>query len=227
MARPKLSARPRVVRGKKVALLRSRGVLPGVVYGAGHESQAIELDVREFEVLHKRTGRHAVLDLQVEGDGGVQPVLLQTVQVHPVTRRPLHVDLLVVNLQEERTVEAAIVIVGESEAVDKLGGVLLHLRDAVTVRAKPDDLPSGIELDISSLVDFDGVLHASDLIMPDGVTLLTDPIEPLARVQAPRVEEEPVVAEAAEGEAPGEAEAEAGAESGGAAEESGAGDSES
>jgi large subunit ribosomal protein L25 len=71
------------------------------------------------------------------------------------------------------------------------------------VRAKPDDLPSGIELDITPLVDFEVTLHASDLVMPSGVTLITDPTEALARVQQPRVEEEPVAATAAEA-APGE-----------------------
>ena len=55
---------------------------------------------------------------------------------------PIHVDLLVVNLQEEMTVDVPVVAVGESAAIDKLGGVLLHLHDRVMVRAKPDDLPS-------------------------------------------------------------------------------------
>ena len=188
----------------------------------------IELDAREFETLQRHSGRHAVLDLKVEGDGKAQPVLLQAIQEHPVTRRPLHVDLLVVNLEEERTVDAPIVIVGESLAIDRLGGVLLHLRDAVLVRAKPDDLPSGIELDITPLEDFDAVLHVSDLKVPEGVTMVTDASEPVARVQAPRIEEEPVAAEVAEGEAEADttAEGEAAAESGGAEGSSGE-DSES
>jgi hypothetical protein len=67
------------------------------------------------------------------------------------------------------------------------------------VRCKPDDLPSGIEIDISPLVDFDAALHASDLIMPVGVTLVTDPSDAIARVQQPRIEEEPVAAAPAEG----------------------------
>jgi large subunit ribosomal protein L25 len=67
--------------------------------------------------------------------------------------------------------------------------VLLHLRDAVLVRAKPDELPSAIELDITPLDTFDAVLHARDLRMPPGVTLVTDPGEAIARVQPPRIEE--------------------------------------
>jgi len=224
MSRLKLTAQPRDTLGKEVAKLRREGLLPGVVYGAGVESQSIQLDARDFGLLHRQAGRHAVLDLEIEGDGKPRPVLLQAVQVHPVTRQPLHIDLLAVNLEEERTVDAAIVMVGESNAVARLGGVLLHLRDSVSVRAKPDDLPSGIELDITPLEDFDAVLHVSDLRIPPGVTLITELSEPIARVQPPRVEEEPVAtaeeAEAAEGEEAAAAEAEAAAESGEAAETS-------
>jgi len=208
-----LSVRPRSVRGKEVAKLRRAGTLPGVVYGAGLESQPIAIDAREFEALHRQAGRNAVVDLQLDGDKPV-PVLLHVIQEHPVTRKTIHVDFLAVNMEEERTIEVPILIVGESEAVDKQGGVLLHLRDAVLVRAKPDDIPTGVELDISSLVDFEQTLHASDLRIPPGVTLMTDPAEAVARVQAPRLEEvEPVAEaeEAVEGEEAGEAgEAESG-----------------
>jgi len=222
MARPQLSAEPRAVLGKKVAQLRRDGRVPAVVYGAGRESTAISLDLREFDNLHRHTGRNVVLDLKVAGDAKAQPVLVQTIQEHPVGRQPLHIDLLVVNLEEERTADVPVTTVGESVAVDKLGGVLLHLRDAVQVRAKPDDLPSSLELDISSLETFDAVLHVSDLLLPEGVTLVTDPAEALARVQPPRVEEEPVVTAeeeegvAAEGEAAqeGEQAAEASEDSG-------------
>jgi len=201
MTRPILSVRPRSLRGKKVATLRRAGTLPGVVYGAGIESQPITIDAREFEALHRQAGRNAVVDLKLDTNKPL-PVLLHVIQEHPVTRRTIHVDFLAVNMEEERTIDVAILIVGESEAVDKQGGVLLHLRDTVLIRAKPDDIPTGVELDISSLVDFEQTLHASDLLIPEGVTLVTDPTEAVARVQAPRIEEaEPVVeaAEAAEG----------------------------
>jgi len=154
--------------------------------------------MHEFELFHRHSGRHAVVDLSVSGDGKTKPVLLQNIQEHPISRHPIHVDLLVVNLQEEMTVDVQVVAVGESAAVDKLGGVLLHLHERVIVRAKPDDLPSALEIDISSLDSFESVLHVSDLQIPAGVTLVTDPTEQLLRVQPPRVEEEPVAAEAEE-----------------------------
>jgi large subunit ribosomal protein L25 len=172
----------------------------------------IQLDAHEFEILHRQTGRNAVVDIQLDG-GRPKPVMLHHIQEHPLTRKTLHVDFLAVNMEEERTIDVPIVVVGASEAVDRMGGVLLHLRDAVIVRAKPDDIPSGVELDISSLVDFEHVLHASDLQIPEGVTLVTDATEPLARVQAPRLEEaepQPELPEGLEVVEGGEAAAETG-----------------
>jgi large subunit ribosomal protein L25 len=214
MTRPSLSVRPREVRGKEVAKLRRQGTLPGVVYGAGQDSMPIAMDAREFDILHRQAGRNAVVDLHLDG-AKPQPVLLHAIQEHPLTRKPIHIDFLAVNMEEERTIDVPVLIIGESEAVDKLGGVLLHFRDAVLIRAKPDDIPAGVELDITPLADFESILHASDLHMPSGVTLVTEPTEPLARVQAPRLEEVEPTAEAelevieggepaAEGEAPAE-----------------------
>lgn len=197
MSRPQLSATPRQVQGKAVKQLRNAGILPAVVYGAGRTSQAIQLEAKAFELLRRRAGRNVLVDLALDGDKP-QPVLVHHIHEHPVTRHTLHVDLLVVNMAEERTVDVPIAITGHSEAVEKLGGVLLHLRDTVQVRALPDDLPSSLELDVTPLDTFDAVLHVSDLLMPAEVTLVTDTSEAIARVQPPRIEEVPEVPEEAE-----------------------------
>ena len=106
-------------------------------------------------------------------------------------------------MTEELTVDVPLVASGESNAVEQLGGTLLHPTESVRVRALPDHLPQSIEYSIDSLVDFDAAIHVRDLVVPEDVTLLTDPEDVVAKVQAPRVEveEEPVVAEGAEGEA--------------------------
>lgn len=193
--RPRLAAEPRTITGKKVAALRRAGKVPAVVYGHGQASQPIQVDAHELDQLRRHTGRNALLDLTL-GKGKATPVMLQHVQEHPVTRRPVHVDLYVIKLTEEISVDVPVSFVGESPAVRRDGGTLLHLRDGVTVRALPTDLPSVLEVEAERLVDFDTVITVGDLVLPAGVTLVTDRDEPLARVQPPRVSEEPVVAEA-------------------------------
>ena len=213
--RPILAAEPRAVTGKKVATLRRSGILPAVVSEPGTDSEVIQIDAHDWEVLRRqRVGRNTLVDLKV-ASGRARPVLVQGIQEHPVSRRPLHVDFYVVRMTEEMAIDVPISSVGTSYAVDKLGGTLLHLRDTVHVRALPADLPSVLEVDISAIADFETTLHVSDLIVPPRVTLLTDPAELVSRVQPPRIELEVAPAieavEAAEAEAPAVEEASAGA----------------
>ena len=214
-ARATLAAEHREITGKKVAGLRRAGRLPAVVYGHGIASDSLTVDAHEFEQLRRHTGPNALVDLSVDGKKA-QPVLVHSVQVHPVNRRPLHVDLFLVRMTEELTVDVPLVATGEALAITQHGGTLLHPIESVRVRALPDHLPQSIEYSIEPLVDFDTSIYVRDLVVPSDVTLLTDGDEIIAKVQQPRVEEEPVVvgeAEAAEGEEAAAAGAEGGSES--------------
>jgi large subunit ribosomal protein L25 len=223
-ARPTLAAAPREVTGKAVSRLRRDGKLPGVVYGHGVASSNVSLDTHEFELLRRHAGPNALIDLSVGGKKA-QPVLVQSVQVHPVNRKPLHVDLFLVRMTEELTVDVPLVATGTSLAVEQLGGTLNHQVEHLRIRALPDHLPQSIEYSIESLVDFDATIHVRDLTVPSDVTLLNNPDDVVARVQPPRVEVEEVP-EVAEGETP-EGEPAAGAaaegEGGGAREGEGGG----
>jgi large subunit ribosomal protein L25 len=134
-------------------------------------------------------------------------------------------------MTDELTVDVPLVPTGKSEAIETLGGTLLHVTENIRIKALPDHLPQAITYDLAPLDTFEDAIHVRDLEIPDDVTLLTDLDEIVAKVAPPRVEEEPVVAEVAEGEE-GEEGAEAGeageeGEGGGAAgESSGAGGSE-
>jgi large subunit ribosomal protein L25 len=219
-ARPRLAAERREVKGKKVSYLRAAGRLPAVVFGRGLESDSVSVDAHEFENLRRHAGNNALIDLSIDG-GKAAPVLVYGVQTHRVTRRPLHVDLYVVRMTEELTVDVPLVSEGVSEAVENAGGTLLRAIESVRVRALPDHLPQSIHYSIETLRTFDDAIHVRDLAIPEDATLLTDVDEVVAKVLPPRVEEEPVVAEAAEGEEgaegeeAGEAEGAEGAEAGG------------
>lgn len=205
-ARPKLSATSRDVTGKKVSYLRADGKLPAVVYGRGLDSDNVTVDAHEFEQLRRHAGPNTLIDLSVDGKKST-PILVHDVQLHRVTRKPLHADLYVVRMTEELTVDVPLVSEGESEAVENAGGTLLHVIEHVRVRALPDHLPQSIHYSIESLKTFDDQIHVRDLEIPSDATLLTDVDEVVAKVLAPRVEEE-VAPVAAEGEGAEGAEAE-------------------
>ena len=203
-ARATLAAEHREITGKKVARLRRAGRLPAVVYGHGVDSASVSVDLHEFEQLRRHSGPNALVDLSIDG-AKPSPVLVSAVQVHPVNRKTLHVDLFLVRMTEELTVDVPLVATGESPAVTLQGGTLLHPIESVRVRALPDHLPQSIEYSVESLTDFDTTIHVRDLTIPSDVTLLTDGDEIIAKVQAPRVEEVvEVPVEAGEGAPEGE-----------------------
>jgi large subunit ribosomal protein L25 len=203
-ARPTLAAASRTVTGKKVAHLRREGRLPAVVFGHGLDSSSVSVDVHEFEQLRRTSGPNALVDLKVDG-GRAQTVLVHGVQWHPVTRRPLHVDLFAVRMTEELAVDVPLVAAGHSPLVELQGGTLFHPVEHIRVRALPEHLPQLIEYTVESLTDFDQAIHVGDLAIPPNVTLLTDPDEIVAKVLRARVEEEAAPAEVAAAEAEEEA----------------------
>lgn len=224
-ARPSLKASPRTITGKHVARLRRAGQLPAVVYGRGEPSTNVQLDTHEFEQLRRHAGPNTLIDLSIDGEKP-RPILVQEVQLNHVTGRMLHADLYLVRMTDELTVDVPLVPTGKSEAIEDLGGTLLHVTENVRIKALPDHLPQSITYDLAPLATFDDAIHVRDLAIPEDVTLLTDLDEIVAKVAPPRVEEvEPVAAaEGEEGEEGAEAaeEGEAGAapsgEAGGASE---------
>ncbi len=203
-----LAATSRTETGKSVSRLRKAGRVPAVVFGHGLASVPVSLDAHEFEHLRKVAHSNTIIELEIDGKEKHQ-VLIHGFQIDPRHRKLLHVDLFALKSGEEVTVEIALHATGESFAVARLGGTLLHNIDRVRIRALPENLPDSLEFPIDGLVDFDTSIHLREVALPPNVTLLSDPDEVVAKVAAPHVIEEPVVEAAEEGE---EAEAEAPAE---------------
>lgn len=204
----KLAVRPRQVLGKKVAQLRRKGVLPGVVFGGHKDSAPVQTDLRSFERSYRRWGNTTLLSL--EGlDGDAIPALIHDVARDTLTGNLLHVDFQRVSLTEKTHAEVPLRFVHESPAVKTLGAVLVHARDHVTVEAFPQDIPHAIEVDLSPLIEIDDALYVRDLVVDKTIVQIIDDDDELVVKAVPvRVEEEPAPAAAApvEGEAPAEGE---------------------
>jgi large subunit ribosomal protein L25 len=218
-----LKATRREVLGKKVKQLRRQGIIPANIYGHNVESLAVQVKADDLKHVIKTAGRNDIIYVRLDGEEP-RPTFLKTVQRDAIGERILHVDLLQISLKEKVRIEVPLHLVGVPPAVDVHGGILMHGIDRVAVEALPTDVPSFLEVDVSVLEEIDQALHVSDLVVPAGVTVLTDPEVVVAKVSAPAVERVEEVAveeeaaavereEAAEaaGEAPG---GESGRESG-------------
>lgn len=213
--------------GKANKRLRRAGIVPGVVYGKGHDSVPVQVDAKTFETLYRAAGKTSVVKFHLPGASRATSGLIKDVQRNPLTGKPIHVDYFIVNLRQEMEVEVPLTFTGEAPAVALTGGTLLHNLSNIRVKALPTDIPHEITVDVSVLTSLDVAIHVRDLnLNRDLVQVLTDGDTLVATVVPPRVEVEevPEAPEGEEGAAEGEeaaaAEGEPAAEGGEAAPES-------
>ena len=222
----KLTAERRSDAGKGVARkLRAAGKIPAVLYGQGLDTTPLTVESRDLtHLLHGSAGSNVLVDLVVDGETHL--AIPREIQRDHIHARFVHVDFLAVSRTQTITVSVPVHETGEAAGVKEGGVVEHHLRE-VQIECLPQDVPDEILVDITPL-ELGDMVHVSDLVPPNGVTILTNPEDAVLSVVTPaalRVEadltvpgeevaEVPVEEEAA-AEAPAEGEAE-GAEGEGA-----------
>lgn len=214
-----LKAEKRQILGKKVKKLRREGFLPGNIYGKGVKSLSVKLGEVDFEKVFKKAGETQIVEIEIGKEK--RPVLVSNVQFDPRTDKPLHVDLLQVDLKKKVTAEIPIELVGESPAEKEGKGTVVQQLSELRVEALPTELPEKIEVSIEPLVDVDQLISVSDLKIDAKLTVLDDKELVVVKVEALREEEPepvPVTPQGEEGEE-AKGEGEEGEEAKGAEEE--------
>jgi len=201
-------AESRKVLGKKVKKIRAEGLLPANIFGKDMKSHTLQLQDRDFRKLFKEAGETTVVEVKVKDK--IYPVLINTVQKHPVTGKIIHVDFHKVNLKEKITANVPLKLTGESPAEKSGVGLLLQTINEIEVESLPTDIPSQIEIDVSKLEEIGNSVHVSDLkIDKSKVEVKNNPEDVVVSVQTAEMKEESV-----EEEAPSPEDVEATAEKG-------------
>lgn len=197
-----LPVRIRDLSRKAKDLRRDEGI-PAVYYGHGQKNLNLEINYQDFFRVYRKAGESKIIDLRLEGSKKPLKALIYDLQVDPVFDRFVHVDFIHVKMDEAVMTRVPLEFIGESLAVKDLGGILTISRNEVEVKCLPQDLPSKIKVDISSLLDFHSHVRVSDLVLPSGVAVLDDAGSVVVTVSAPKeeIEEEiPAEEEIEEGE---------------------------
>src|SRR6202012_234412 len=88
-------AKPREGKFNKNAARRVRvaGKIPGVLYGAGHEPVAVEVDPKQISrILFSETGHNTIFDVQVEGVPSAKAMIVDW-QREPIKDKLIHIDM--------------------------------------------------------------------------------------------------------------------------------------
>jgi large subunit ribosomal protein L25 len=190
-----LAAEPRTVFGKGAARrARVAGQIPAVLYGHGEKPVHILLPGHETGMALKHA--NVLLSIQVAKESKL--AVVKDVQRDPVRQIIEHIDLLIVRKGERIAIDVPIRLIGES-----ISGTIHMLEHATLhVAAEATHLPEAVEVSIEGLLD-GARIHARDVVLPEGVELLTDPDALVVAITHPTRAEEPVAEAAAPAAAAG------------------------
>lgn len=178
--------------------LRNEDKIPAVVYGHGMAPVSITVARRDLRLaLSGPQGVNAVVELEISGKK--HATVVKELQRHKVRHNVTHVDFIVVNMDEEITVDVPVVLHGEAKAVLNEGGIVDPAVDTLPIVTTPRNIPTEIAIDITDMQVGD-TIRVADITLPKGTSTAADPELLVVSVLMSR-------ASAAAGGAEGEAEA--------------------
>ena len=198
--------------GKGVARkMRAAGKIPGVVYGKGEDSLAIEMDHAHFHaVMRKNAGENPLINLIIDGKGSDKMALIRDMQRDPIDGELIHIDFQHISLTEKIRVRVPLQLEGVPDGVKNFGGIVNWMVRDVEVSCLPRDIPEKFVVDITNLKIHES-LHVKNLVLENG-EILASPEETIVSVVPPTIIKEATPAPGAEGEAAAAAAAAAPAE---------------
>jgi large subunit ribosomal protein L25 len=196
-----LEVRPRVTGKHLSRALRREAKVPAVVYGAKLSPHSIEADLKVVERVRKLTLHENPIFKLKSADSNLNGVnvLVKALDVHPVTRRPVHLDLFALDMTQAIRVHVQLKFEGKPIGLADGGNFQIVMRD-VEVECLPTAIPESLSVDVSNLGVNDSV-HIYDLQLPEGVKTISNKDLTIATVVV-QAEETPVAAPAAAAAAP-------------------------
>jgi len=161
---------------------RAAGKIPAVIYGHGTEPQHITLPGHQTALILRKANQ--VLELNIDGVESL--ALVKDVQKDPVLQIIEHIDLIVVRKGEKVQVEVPIHLEGESFS----GTIATQDANTVLLEVLATSIPERVVVDIEGLEE-GTLIHAKDLVLPEGSTLITEEETVIVGITVPSEEPEP------------------------------------
>ena len=181
-----LNAQKREIKGKKVKNMRKEGILPAVAYGNNFDSHQVSVNALEFDKAFAIAGYSQLIELKFE-NGDPWKVLVKEISYDVITGKPEHVDFLRVRMDEPVVARIPLELVGKSEGVTKWGGILMRGLSTIKVKALPEKLIPKYKVDITPLTKLRDSLSVRDIKLPEGVTVVNKPEEPIVSIAESRI----------------------------------------
>jgi large subunit ribosomal protein L25 len=179
---------------------RLGGQIPAVVYGPKTTPVNVLTDEIAIRKYQGRKFESVIFNLKSD-DANLNKVsvILRDIQIHPVSRRPVHIDFYAPDMSKTVRVNVELRLEGKPVGLSE-GGVLEHIVRDVEIEVLPSDIPEFLNFDVSGM-GLGDAMHVSDLLVPKGVRVISLPTLTVATVSVPKEETAAPVAVAATPEA--------------------------
>jgi large subunit ribosomal protein L25 len=169
-----VEAKPREAADKNAARrLRTTGLIPAVIYGAGKEPRSIAVDPKQItKILASESGHNTIFDVQLDGEQAKAMVV--DWQRDPIKGKLLHVDLKRIAMDKKMRLQVPLTLKGEAPGVKTEGGLLDFVMREVEIECLPTDIPSHIDIDVSEVRFANPVIRVADLPKSDKIKYLSD-----------------------------------------------------
>lgn len=179
--------------------VRVAGKIPAVIYGAGSQPQALEVDPKAIlKILYSESGHNTIFDVEIAGQPTAKAMIVDT-QFEPIKDQLIHIDLKRIALDKKMHVKVRVKLLGTPTGVKNDGGILDQVLREVEVECLPADIPSHIDVDVTGL-GLHGVVRVADLPHSDKVSFLNAADATVAHVVSIREEAAPAADAAAAAE---------------------------
>ena len=167
--------------------LRAKGKIPAVVYGKKMAATVLTVDLKELQAVLQQN-RHAIIDLAISGSTRSQPVMINEIQRDPLNRELYHIDFHQINMDEPIKMVVALEFIGEAVGARE-GGIMQIQMHNIEIRCMPSQVPTSIQVEVSSLGLGDN-LHVSQIMVPAGIEMKSDPNDIVVTILVPQKEKE-------------------------------------
>jgi len=182
-----IALEPRSVTGKAVKHLRKDGTLPAVIHNHGKDSILVQGNYSELYKVWQKAGKHHPIDIKA-GDKKYT-ALIKVADFDPKKHTLTHLVFNAVDknqaVEAEIPVHAKYAEGNDSSPAEKSGFIVLSQLDTVLVKAVPAKLPEALEYDAEKLEKIGDHATVADLIVPEGVEIMTEPEHSVATVYEP------------------------------------------
>lgn len=162
---------------------RHAGRIPAIIYSKGQAGRMITVTERDWRALSHEDIKLVYL---MEGKEEKYVALVKEVQENFLQGKIVHIDFLEVDMKEKIVAEVTVHPHGNAVG-ESLGGLLQQVMHTVSVEALPNALPDSIVVDVSGL-EIGKSIHVKDIVVAEGVRLVSDPNGVVFHVVVPAAE---------------------------------------